>query len=418
MILLSHPTGNENVRQAALAFQEANLLGEFWTCISWNPDRRWNWLLPKWIRTQLSRRSFPDSIRPMTHIVPFREISRLVLGSAGLSIFSRHDSGPFNIDVVMRDLDRKVAARLRRFRDFDVVYGYEDGALETFRAAKDLEVRRIYDLPIGYWRFAQKIYEEECEREPEWSETLTGLRDSPEKLERKEEELKLADRIVVASNFAKRTLDSCRARGAVEVVAYGAPTATRDELVRRSGKLRVVFVGSLGQRKGLSYLLRATQLLGQSVELTLLGRKSVSNCRPLEAAVRTHRWIPSLPHQEVLRTMREHDVLVLPSLFEGFGLVILEAMAQGVPVITTPHSAGPDLINEGVDGFIVPIRSAEAIAEKLATLAKDRERVREMKLAARHSAVHQRWENYRGRLVEMARQVVLEPKKVFHADRP
>lgn len=404
MILLSHPTGNANVRQAALAFQEAGSLGEFWTCLSWDPDAVINRVLPQRLRGQLARRSFPASVRPFVRTAPAREMARLLVGQPG-------------IDTVLRGLDKKVAARLRHVENCDLVYAYEDGALETFRAAHDLGIRPVYDLPIGYWRIAQQIYEEEREREPEWAATLTGIRDSPEKLARKEEEAKLADRIVVASSFTRQTLAAAGFHAKVEVIPYGAPPVTQNEIVAGAGNLRVLFVGALGQRKGLSYLLHAMDLLGSGFELTLLGRKTISHCRVLEAAVARHRWIPSLPHHEVLRLMQQHDVLVLPSLFEGFGLVILEAMAQGLPVITTPHTAGPDLITEGVDGFIVPIRSAEAIAEKLEQLMRNRERLPEMKLAARRRAQRQRWEDYRARLVAMAREVVLQAGTVHASSR-
>jgi alpha-maltose-1-phosphate synthase len=157
----------------------------------------------------------------------------------------------------------------------------------------------------------------------------------------------------------------------------------------------------------LSYLLQAVESVGRDkVELTLLGRKVVSNCGPLDAAVRRYRWIPTLPHQEMLGEMRRHDVLVLPSLFEGFGLVILEAMAQGLVVIATPHTAAPDLIEDGADGFIVPIRSPEAIAEKTEMLLGAGERLHEMKLAGRRKAEKQRWEVYRRALAQVAREVV------------
>ena len=96
MILLSHPTGNENVRQAARAFQEADLLGEFWTCLNWNPDSVINRALPKALRDQLARRSFPQNVRPFVHTAPVRELGRLLFGM-------------FGIDAVMQDLDRQVA---------------------------------------------------------------------------------------------------------------------------------------------------------------------------------------------------------------------------------------------------------------------------------------------------------------------
>ncbi|MEP6686042.1 MAG: glycosyltransferase family 4 protein [Verrucomicrobiota bacterium] len=396
MIVLSHSTGNENVRQAALAFSEANLLGEFWTTLNWNQRGMLHRILPFTIRETLARRSFPDSVRACTHTVPAREIVRLLTGT-------------LTIDQVSGALDKKVAARLRDLPACDLVYAYEDMALHSFRAAAAQGIARIYDLPIGYWRAGQKIFAEECEREPEWASTLTGTRDSAEKLQRKDEELRLANHVIVASTFTQETLSSASFNAQVDVIPYGAPASISAEPKRISGKLRVLFAGGLGQRKGLSYLLEAVRLLDDSVELTLLGRKTSLDCRPLESAVRKYCWLPSLTHQAVLEEMARQDVLVFPSLFEGFGLVILEAMAQGMTVITTSHTAGPDLIEEGVDGFIVPIRSAEAIAEKLLLLARDRDRLAAMQQAARRKAISHTWENYRRRMVEVARDVMDKP---------
>jgi glycosyltransferase involved in cell wall biosynthesis len=417
MILLSHPTGNENVRQAAIAFREAGLLREFWTCISWDPETSVNQFLPHSLRQQLSRRSFHPGLRAVTRTAPAREMGRLLVSALGVSMFSEHETGPLSVDAVYADLDRKVAARLARLPDCSLVYAYEDGALETFRAAQSQNISRVYDLPIGYWRVAQQIYAEEREREPAWAVTMTGARDSEEKLARKDEELKLANRVVVASSFTKETLGAADFAVDVQVIPYGAPPSIPSNVEALSGPLRILFVGSLGQRKGLSYLLQAIELLGSKVALTLLGRKAADGCQPLEEAVRKHRWIPSLPHPELLHVMQQHDVLVLPSLFEGFGLVILEAMAQGLPVITTAHTAGPDVISQGVDGFIVPIRSAEAIAARLDQLASTPNFLREMKHAAQDKAKLQRWENYRDSLIRMARDLVFKNSPAHHATR-
>ena len=141
------------------------------------------------------------------------------------------------------------------------------------------------------------------------------------------------------------------------------------------------------------------------VELTLIGRPSGS-CFPLEQALKTHRWIASLPHQQILEEMSRHDVFVFPSLFEGFGLVILEAMSQGLPVITTPHTAGPDVIADGEDGFIVPIRSAEAIAEKLELLARNRSLLLAMSQAAQRKANQYSWESYQRCIVSTIKTYV------------
>jgi glycosyltransferase involved in cell wall biosynthesis len=106
----------------------------------------------------------------------------------------------------------------------------------------------------------------------------------------------------------------------------------------------------------------------------------------------------------VLQEMVSHDVFLFPSLFEGFGLVLLEAMAMGLPIITTAHTAGPDLIDDGSEGFIVPIRSSEAIAAKLDLLAREPERVQAMSEAAKQRAASFTWETYGERLASAVRE--------------
>jgi starch synthase len=267
-------------------------------------------------------------------------------------------------------------------------------------------LRGYYDLPIGYWRFARRLLTEEAELQPAWAATLSGNRDSDAKLARKDEELALADTIFVASSFTRRTLEEASiARTPVHVIPYGSPP-TKDKSLAGVGRhktLRVLFVGSLGQRKGLSYLLEAVGILGSAVELTLIGRPPVERCEPLAKALQKHRHIASLPHSSVLDQMRQHDVLVFPSLFEGFGLVLLEAMAQGLPVITTAHTAGPDLITDGVEGYIVPIRSAPALAEKLELLYSDRARLQQMGTCALRRAREVSWNNYADKMVAALR---------------
>ena len=120
----------------------------------------------------------------------------------------------------------------------------------------------------------------------------------------------------------------------------------------------------------------------------------------MQAALSENNWILSAPPSRVLELMREHDVLVLPSLFEGFGLVISEAMSQGTVVIATPHTAAADLMTDGEDGFVVPIRSADAITAALTALAEDRDLLLSMSKAAQAKANAVTWESYRGQLVE------------------
>jgi glycosyltransferase involved in cell wall biosynthesis len=149
----------------------------------------------------------------------------------------------------------------------------------------------------------------------------------------------------------------------------------------------------------LSYLLAAVESLAPHVELTLIGREAAKGCKPLEAALRQYHWIPTLSHHCILEQMRQHDVLVLPSLFEGFGLVLVEALSQGLPIIATSHTGAPDIIEQGREGFIVPVCDELAIREAMETCLNEPERLRSMGQAALQRSLELRWDVYRMRLV-------------------
>jgi glycosyltransferase involved in cell wall biosynthesis len=400
MILLSHPTGNSNVRNALLAFKNAGLLKEFWTCVAWDGKSWMNKLLPAGLKNQLRRRAFDESILRVTRTRPLREAGRLLSSALRIKSATRHESGTFCVDSVYRDLDCAVARRLRNLRDITAIYAYEDGACESFREAQKCGIKRLYDLPIGYWRAGMKIQKEEAQLNPEWASTLVATLDSEEKLYRKDEELLRANQIIVASNFTQQTLrDAPKFSAPVEVFPYGAPEPDAQLALRCNRRLRVLFAGSLSQRKGISYLIDAIGRMHGHMELTLIGRPSGS-CAPLEKAMRDYHCIPSLPQPLLWEEMRRHDILVLPSLFEGFGLVILEAMARGLVVITTPHTAGPDIIENGIDGWIVPIRSSDALVHAFETLDGDRNRLRDMSQAALQKARRYSWSAYQSLLVD------------------
>jgi glycosyltransferase involved in cell wall biosynthesis len=356
-------------------------------------------MLPAGVRRQLERRSFSAQFASRIHTHPWRETGRLLASRLNLRGLTAHERGVFSVDSVYQTLDRHVARRLAGQPQINAVYSYEDGALNLFLAARRAACECIYDLPIGYWRAAQKLQQEEAELQPDWAPTLSANLDSPEKLDRKDQELLLANRIIVASTFTWKTLALAPHISApVSIVPYGAPEVGPRRTMSRRGPLKVLFTGILSQRKGVSYLFEAIARLGRDVELTLIGQPA-GRCEALERQLKRHRWIRSLPHAEVLQEMGRHDVLVFPSLFEGFGLVILEAMSRGLAVITTPHTAGPDFISDGKDGFIVPIRSSDAIAGKLDTLVHDRDLLQSVGDAARQTAAKHSWQNYRKSLL-------------------
>jgi len=410
VILLSHPFGNQNVRHAALALARAGLLREFWTCIRWNEHGLLHHCLPPGLRRELRRRSFPVELDPFIRTDPWREWGRQIAPRLGLAALARGDASFLSANATFRALDRRVARRLTACPDVTAVYGYDDGALETFRAAKAARMITIYEHPITHWRKVRRLQEEEADLHPEWKPTLLALHDSPEKIARKDEELALADLILTPSTFSKESLSLAPGLSApIHVNPYGAPPICAAARVPSPGeKLKVLFVGSLGQAKGISYLLEAAARLTNHIEMTLVGRRMHSSI-PESAALSRWQWFPSLPHDEVLRQMALHDVLVLPSLHEGFALVLLEAMSQGLPVIATSNTGIGDVLTDEREGFLIPIRSADAIVEKLEQLIRNRELLAEMSAAAKHTAAQCSWDGYERRLVSILERVIRPP---------
>jgi len=407
MLVLSHPTGNANARAAALGLLQAGQLTAFQTSIATFPG---DWLdrlsgLPG--LGELRRRRFDPALKDVTAMWPWREAGRLLASRAGLRSLTAHERGAFCVDAVYRSLDLHIAHGLAKAGTAAAgrsgVYAYEDGALASFQAARSLGIARLYDLPIGYWRAARRLLDAEQARWPEWQSTLTGFLDSEEKLARKDQELRLADRIFVASSFTRRTLaDFAGPLAPVEVIPYGFPPVgdARQHAPLTGRPLKLLFVGGLSQRKGIADLFAAVRALGSRVELTVVGAKAVEGNAALDAALAAHRWIPSLPHDAILKLMREHDVFVFPSLFEGFGLVITEAMSQGTPVITTDRTAGPDLIEHGRNGWLVEAGNTAALQASIENLLQHPEQVAAAGREAMDTARRRPWEVYGRELAE------------------
>ena len=399
-MIVSHPTGNFNVRMTAKVLHECDLLEEFNTCISlpkYNPII--NSLGGK-IKDEYFRRVFSEIPESKQTSYPYREILRQVYARTGFFQRLNQESHPLSIYSVYKSFDHSVASRIRKGTTAGAVYSYEDGARETFVNAKKQGLKCIYELPIGYWKSARNIFEEEKEFNPHWANTLPGLNDSDKKLRRKDDELELADSVVVASTFVKSTLtENSKNKKNIFVIPYCSPIKSLlKEPLNHKGPLRVLYVGSLTQRKGLSYAIDAVNALKDRVIFTMIGKKTTQHCEPLNKALDQHAWIQTLPHDQILYQMKNHDVLLFPTLFDGFGLVITEALSQGIPIITTIHSGGPECIRHGIEGFLVPIRDTYSIIECLDHLDKDRDRLRCMKEACLQRSKYLSFQLYKQQL--------------------
>lgn len=402
-LLISHPTGNANVRAAVIAFKKNNLLYKFYTSIAVFQGTFLFYLSKLKPFALLQRRVYDPSLRDYTRQIFLKEVGRNISLKIKLKKLVKHEVGFFSVDSVYRNQDSKIANYIRRKKkiNFNGVYAYEDVAHDTFIEAKKRGITTIYELPIPYYRHYLDILELEKKNNPDWSITLTGLKNSPSKLARKDKELENADWVIVANSFtAKSLLDFPGKKKKVLIIPYGFPKVNTDRVYNqdKNRKLKLLFVGGLTQQKGISYLFDAVNSLEDKVELTIVGRKSIDNCEILNENLAKHTWIPYLLHADVLKLMRDSDVLVFPSLFEGFGMVITEAMAQGTPVIATDRTAALDFIEDSKNGWLVPPGDAESIVQKLLYIIKNPQCIEKVGRAAMETAKCRPWQQYEDEL--------------------
>jgi glycosyltransferase involved in cell wall biosynthesis len=262
------------------------------------------------------------------------------------------------------------------FHDTNVLYGYNGASLELFKGAKERGILCILDQTIAPQRVVRVLLNEELDRWPNWESNLQL--DDPQNVlqEREQVEWQLADVILGASQFVTHALSQEGVpKSKCRLLPYGVPLDRfcSGDLNQRepSARLRLLFAGEIGLRKGVPYLLEALRLLSSSrIEALFAGQIVV----PL-AELRAYRGIATflgpVPRTKMMDLYRWADLLVLPSVCEGSALVSYEALACGVPIIVTPNSGAP--VRDGIDGVVVPIRNSELLACAIERFIRDRE---------------------------------------------
>ncbi len=281
---------------------------------------------------------------------------------------------------------RWVADRLQRreLTSQHALFTFSCAALETLEFARTHGITTVVDqMDPGQIGYQEVVLENE--RWPGWA--LDAPMPPQLFFDRLQAEWSAADYVLVNSGYSKRCLvaQGVPANKLLEVpLVYEEPPSQTPPAARDSKGLRVLWLAHLNLRKGLPYLFEAARLLERTgTTFTVAGLPHVTDYA-LRQAPSNVRLIGHVP-RDVGRELRaRHDVFVFPTLSDGFGITQLEAMASGLPVIATPNCG--DVVHDGVNGFIVPVRSGEAIAEALTTLHNDRERFEAMSAAARKRA--------------------------------
>jgi starch synthase len=263
--------------------------------------------------------------------------------------------------------DRWISSQIE---DCDVFVGLSGSGLKTGPLVQRRGGKYVCDRGSSHIRFQDSILSEEYRR---WGFPIQGC--DTRMIDREEGEYAAADAITVPSEFVRRSfLEMGVPEAKLFKIPYGVRLDRFRPTVRPSPDIfEVLFAGTVSLRKGIPYLIEAFQKLKHP-------RKRLRLAGPIEpqAKVVLERLdlnnvelLGAMPQTKLAECMSSSHVMVLPSIEDGFGLVQAQAMACGCPVISSLHTGGEDLFQDGVEGFLVPIRSPEAIHGRLAALAAD-----------------------------------------------
>lgn len=229
--------------------------------------------------------------------------------------------------------------------------------------------------------------------------------------------LESVDGFIFNSKTTKEVVDSLIENGKPHIVAYpptdrfgqGLSDIEITSRAHEAGPLRVLFLGNVIHRKGLHILLEALTLEGLDIKLDVVGALNSepdyaremlkkSQISGLSSKIFFHG---PLDNEQLIEKLESAHVLVVPSSYEGFGIVYIEGMAFGLPAIGTTGGGASDIISDGKTGYLVPPDDEAMLSERLSTLAKDRDLLARMSAnALRRYRQQPTWNENAGKIRE------------------
>lgn len=289
----------------------------------------------------------------------------------------------------------------------DIFVGWANQSLQSMRKAKQYGARTIIERGSTHIAYQNEILREEYAL---WNMAIDPLQVPHPKIIKQElQEYEEADYIAIPSSFVKKTFIE---KGVPEEkliqVPYGVDLTAFKKIPKEDKVFRIIFAGGMSLRKGVQYILEAHANLGlPNTELLLIGSLNKEMEPFFEKYKGTFKWIGHIPQRNLYQHYSKGSVFVMASIEEGLGMVQLQAMACGLPVIATVNTGAEDILRNGVDGFIIPIRNREILQEKLGYLYAHPEVQRAMGAAAETRVKDAfTWDDYGKKIIRAYKEII------------
>jgi glycosyltransferase involved in cell wall biosynthesis len=403
--VFAYPGNMAEAQHGALALAEVGALQAFVTTFAYRRDGVLGSVLrhmpspARQLSQELARRAVDAVPAHLVRSLPRWEVLRTAASKAGAS--------PMLVDRLWERMSHSFDALVARryVAKAQAVEAFEYTALASFERAKSEGVARVLHVPSLDSLQFETLQRRERLQWPELASAHDAYFDRkfPQRYERRRREIELADVIVANSALtAQSHIDAGADPEKVFAVPLAAPppvTAVPDDNAAGRRPLAVLWAGSFSVRKGAHYLLEAWRLLraGGNARLHVYGQQQLPP-RQSAAALDGVTFHGSVAQPVLFAAYRSADVLVFPTLSDGFGMVVTEAMAHGLPVITTDKAGAADLVSPD-NGLIVPAADARALADALQWCLDNRERLQAMRFHALSTARRRQWSDYRRDLI-------------------
>jgi len=375
--------------QSALALQEYGVLGSLVTEAYFSHFWASTGLLgPQFHRFASARHR--DALPPDKVVTSWGAFARATCARLSGRKDSKH------LAASDRLLSAKSAELALRRRAPLIAYSYY--ADPAFRQLRGAGLPRILFQVHPHGKFLRELFRNEIKKVPEAKASLMEEAEMAPAFASNDEVLSETDGIICASSFTRHSLAVAESQVPARIVGYGVDLDlfSARTVLPAAKPLTIGFVGALSQRKGARYLLGALASLPKGVaKLIIYTRASVNRdlIRGFESVEVEIRG--GLSDAELAADLKRCDLVALPSIAEGFGLVILEAMACGVPVLCTTSTGGADFIVHRQNGLLIEPGSTEAIRRELDWALTHRDELFQMGQAARREAEKHTWAAYR-----------------------
>jgi len=304
--------------------------------------------------------------------------------------------------IVDRNAFRRVSGK------HGAVLGREDCCERSFRRARELGVKTIYDLSTAYWRRVGALMEREAEEFSGICQTVQNEPNPQERGHRKDVELALSDHVLCPSTFVRDSLQSASTLPAsIKTIPFASENhwlATEPS----SRKPMFLYVGNITMRKGVHRLLITWKNLKayRTHELRLIGDMRLSsNFLKDFQGMFTH--IPRLRREELLQHYREASAFVFNAVADGFGYVILEALASATPVIASRNCGAPDVIEHRSEGLLIDYGAEEQLNSAIEWALSNPKELARMGDGALRKAHRWCWSNYAAEFISWLKERVL-----------